>query len=85
MPDPVWSFGKILRFRIFTVILIDYELRGDFQGGMSNTKYQKMTGVGDRTALRDLSELHEHNLMGKTGQFKGRRYYLNVPRLLERL
>lgn len=85
MPDPVWSFGKILRFRIFTVILIDYELRGDFQGGMSNTKYQKMTGVGDRTALRDVSELHEHNLMVKIGQLKGRRCYLKIPHLFERL
>lgn len=65
--------------------LIDYELRGGFGGGMSNTKYQKMTGIGDRTALRDLSELHERCLMVKIGQLKGTRYYLNVPHLLERL
>lgn len=52
---------------------------------MNNTKYQKMTDVGDRTALRDLSELHEGGLMVKIGQLKGTRYYLNVQHILERL
>jgi Fic family protein len=61
--------------------LIDYELKGGFDGGMSNTKYQKMTGIGDRTALRDLAELQELGLMVKTGQLKGTRYHLNVPHL----
>ncbi|MGZ0655482.1 hypothetical protein ACWPKO_12265 [Coraliomargarita sp. W4R53] len=63
--------------------LIDYELRGGFKGGMSNTKYQKMTGIGDRTALRDLNELRERGLMVKSGKLKGTRYYLNIPHLLE--
>ncbi|MFU8848044.1 MAG: Fic family protein [Opitutales bacterium] len=65
--------------------LIDYELKGGFEGGMNNTKYQKMTDIGDRTALRDLSELHERGLIVKIGQLKGTRYYLNVPNILERL
>jgi Fic family protein len=65
--------------------LIDYELRGGFDGGMNNTKYQKMTGIGDRTALRDLNELQERGLMVKTGQLKGTRYHLNIPHLIERL
>lgn len=62
--------------------IVDYELRGGFEGGMSNIKYQKMTGIGDRTALRDLAELHERGLMVKMGQLKGTRYYLNVPHLI---
>jgi len=65
--------------------LIDYELRGGFEGGMNNTKYQKMTGIGDRTALRDLNDLDQRGLMTKVGQLKGTRYYLNIPHLVERL
>jgi len=63
--------------------LIDYELRGGFKGGMNNTKYQKMANIGDRTALRDLSELHALGIMLKVGQLKGTRYYLNVPHLID--
>lgn len=65
--------------------LINYELRGGFEGGMNNTKYQKMTGIGDRTALRDLNDLESRELIVKTGKLKGTRYYLNVPYLVERL
>lgn len=65
--------------------LINYELRGGFAGGMSNAKYQKMAGIGDRTALRDLGELHEKGLMLKVGQLKSTRYHLNVPHLIARL
>lgn len=65
--------------------LIDYELRGGFKGGMSNTKYQKMTGIGDRTALRDLDDLQQRGLMVKTGQLKGTRYHLNIPHLSKNL
>ena len=65
--------------------LIDYELRGGFAGGMNNAKYQKMTGIGDRTALRDLSELEARALVIKAGKLKGTRYYLNVPHLIEEL
>ena len=61
--------------------LIDYELRGGFEGGMNNAKYQKMTGIGDRTALRDLNDLEARSLMIKSGKLKGTRYYLNVPHL----
>ncbi|MGJ8653066.1 MAG: DUF4172 domain-containing protein [Opitutaceae bacterium] len=65
--------------------LIDYELRGGFEGGMNNAKYQKMTEIGDRTALRDLNDLEVRGLMVKTGQLKGTRYYLNVPHLVKKL
>jgi len=65
--------------------LIDYELSSGFEGGMNNAKYQKMTGIGDRTALRDLNELDRCGLMVKLGQLKGTRYHLNVPHLIERL
>lgn len=65
--------------------LIDYELRGGFEGGMNNAKYQKMTGIGDRTALRDLNELDACSLMVKAGKLKGTRYYLNVPHLVKGL
>jgi Fic family protein len=43
--------------------LIDYELRGGFKGGMNNKKYQKMAETGDRTALRDLSDLEARGLV----------------------
>ena len=62
--------------------LIDYELRGGFEGGMNNTKYQKMAAIGDRTALRDLTELETRGLMVKVGKLKGTRYYLNVPHVV---
>ena len=52
---------------------------------MNNTKYQKMTNIGDRTALRDLNELDSRGLIVKTGKLKGTRYYLNVPHLIARL
>lgn len=65
--------------------LIDYELRGGFQGGMNNAKYQKMTQIGDRTALRDLNDLAMRGLMAKVGQLKSTRYFLNVPHLIQRL
>jgi len=65
--------------------LINYELKVGFEGGMNNTKYQKMTGIGDRTALRDFNDLESRGLSVKTGKLKGTRYYLNVPYLVERL
>ena len=65
--------------------LIDYELRGGFEGGMSNAKNQKMTDIGDRSALRDLGELEERGLMVRVGQLKSTRYFLNVPHLIDRL
>lgn len=65
--------------------LIDYELRGGFEGGMNNAKYQKMTAIGDRTALRDLRQLEQLGLLFKVGQLKGTRYHLNIPHLVERI
>lgn len=51
--------------------LIDYELRGGFEGGMNNDKYQKMTEIGDRTALRDLNDLEERGLTERVGHLVG--------------
>lgn len=65
--------------------LIDYELRGGFKGGLNNAKYQKMTDIGDRTALRDLGELHRRGLVVKAGQLKVTRYYLNISHLVKGL
>lgn len=50
--------------------LIDYELRDGFECGMNNAKYQKMAGISDRAALRDLNELISCDLMVKEGQLK---------------
>ena len=58
---------------------------GGFEGRMDNTKYQKMAAVGDRTALRDLTELETRGLMVKVGKLKGTRYYLNIPHVVEAL
>ena len=38
-----------------------------------------MTGIGDRTTLRDLNDLEQRGVMIKPGKLKGTRYYLNVP------
>lgn len=65
--------------------LVEYELKGGFQGGVSNANYQKMTGVTDRTALRDLRELEEFGFVIKTGQFKATRYHLNTPTMEQSL
>ncbi|MFO8027552.1 MAG: hypothetical protein R6U56_07800 [Opitutales bacterium] len=49
---------------------------------MNNAKYQKMTEIGDRTALRVLNDLEERSLIVKTGQLKDTCYHLNVPHLV---
>ena len=56
--------------------LIDYELKDGFQGGLTNSKYQKMAKVSDRTALRDLEGLTKLKLLTKEGEKKASRYYL---------
>jgi Fic family protein len=56
--------------------LIDYELKDGFQGGLTNSKYQKMAKVSDRTALRDLEALVKMKLLNKEGEKKASRYYL---------
>ena len=56
--------------------LIDYELQGGFKGGLTNSKYQKITKISDRTALRDLEDLVKLNLLTKEGDKKATRYHL---------
>ncbi len=56
--------------------LIKYELEDGFKGGLTNSKYKKMTGVSDRTALRDLEGIVELKLLVKVGEKKATRYYL---------
>ena len=61
------------------------EWRGGFEGGMNNTKYQKMAAISVRTALPDLNHLAARGLMVKVGKRKGTRYDLNVPQLTKNL
>lgn len=56
--------------------VIKYELEEGFKGGLTNSKYQKMTKVSDRTALRDLEGLVILKLLKKEGEKKATRYYL---------
>ena len=43
----------------------------DFEGA---PRSQKMTGIGERTALHDLAQLQDLGLMIKTGPLKGTRH-----------
>ena len=81
---PFWHDVIIQNFEVLNR-LIDDELRGGFEGGMNNTKYQKMSAIGDRTALHDLNDLELRGVMVKQGRLKGTRYNLNVPHLTRSL
>jgi len=74
----VYKLEKDLHPRQLKVMnrLIDYELKDGFQGGLTNSKYQKMAKVSDRTALRDLEGLVKMKLLSKEGEKKASRYYL---------
>ena len=50
-----------------------------FTGGLSAKKYVAITGASSPTATRDLSDLVDKEALVATGEFKGRRYHLNVP------
>lgn len=56
--------------------VIKYELEDGFKGGLTNSKYQKMTKISDRTALRDLEGMVALDLLTKEGEKKATRYYL---------
>lgn len=58
--------------------VIKYELEDSFKGGLTNPKYQKMTKVSDRTALRDLEAIVALKLLVKKGKKKATRYYLEL-------
>jgi len=53
---------------------------GGFTGGLSASKYTSITGATSATATRDLGVLVEKGALIATGELKGRRYHLNVPR-----
>jgi len=47
-------------------------------GKITNSDYQKLSQVSERTALRDLDELNEKNVFQKKGEKKGTYYKLSV-------
>ncbi len=55
-----------------------------FVGGMSTEKYVNFTGTSRATAYRELTQLTEYGLLERTGQGRGTRYGLVVPRRGER-
>lgn len=60
--------------------LIHYELSGkEFEGGLNNRNYRKMTSAEEKTAQRDLRDLVSRKLLLKSGRLKGTRYRINIP------
>ena len=51
-----------------------------FTGGLSARKYMNLTGAPHATATRDLADLVLKGALTKTGQLKGTRYFLNLPK-----
>lgn len=45
-------------------------------GSISNQQYRELTGVSDRTALRDLEALVMRGVLRTIGKRRGRRYVL---------
>ena len=58
------------------------EPRG-FEGGMSASNYQTITGASSATASRDLSDLVRKGALRRTGRGRHTRYWLNAPELDE--
>jgi Fic family protein len=50
-----------------------------FKGGLSVKNYLSITGASRATATRDLQYLVDLEVLTKTGELKGTRYYLNLP------
>jgi Fic family protein len=48
--------------------------RGGFEGGMTNAKYQRLTGASAATAQRDLAELVKLGVLQSVGAGRGARY-----------
>jgi Fic family protein len=51
-----------------------------FKGGLSVKNYLSITGASRATATRDLQYLVDLEVLTKTGELKGTRYYLNLPK-----
>ena len=49
-----------------------------FQGGMTASKYMKITAASQATATRDLAELGMMGALVREGELKGTRYHLNI-------
>ena len=49
-----------------------------FKGGLSADNYISITKTSRATATRDLADLVAKNVLRKTGEFKGTRYWLNL-------
>ncbi len=58
------------------------EPRG-FEGGLSASNYQTITGASSATASRDLSDLVRKGALRRTGRGRHTRYWLNAPELDE--
>lgn len=54
---------------------------GGFKGGMTATKYSRLTRVSKATATRHLSELLKFGALAVRGQGRSTRYYLNFEEL----
>lgn len=50
-----------------------------FEGGMSASKYMKITGAPPATATRDLNDLVQKGALISTGELKSTRYFLVLP------
>ncbi|NET71457.1 MAG: Fic family protein [Sphaerospermopsis sp. SIO1G2] len=49
-----------------------------FEGGLSASNYQSITGAPSATATRDLADLVQKEALRKTGELKHTRYWLNL-------
>ena len=45
-------------------------------GNISNSEYQDLNGISDRTALRDLEDLVSKQILTRKGERKSTRYFL---------
>ena len=62
--------------------MFQQEPRG-FEGGMSASSYQAITGASSATASRDLSQMVRAGALRRTGRGRHTRYWLNAPELDE--
>ena len=72
-------YSPLLNERQNRVILRLFEAgHTGFEGGLSAHNYQKIAKTSASTATRDLQELVQNNILLKTGELKGTRYFLNI-------
>lgn len=64
------------QYKVMNTIL-RYEFQTEFQGGLSNSKYRKISDASEMQAKRDLAQLVGNGLLRKEGKLKGTKYFLN--------